>query len=442
MHPSPSQPLPWLLASQLSPQHPALRFGLTHKAISNIFLLQKATSYHWQFLESVPGSGWLEKERSQGMEIRSLLEPISVRDWKFRNKMVMPPMVMNAATDDGYVSHKMIEYYRKRATGIGLVIVESSNVFPGGEIASFQLQIHDDRFISDLARLSESIKTEGARTLIQLNHGGAKAISSKKGEPLVSASNVPISHGQVPRSMTTVEISRMVEAFADAADRALAAGFDGVEIQACHFYVLSQFLSAYSNHREDEYGGSLEHRARFICEVVRAVRARIGIIPLISCRINGIESVDKGLTVEDAIQIGGMLRESGTDMLHVSGVIHSVDVTHEGKSYKRLVAALMKEDRQGAFVDIASQIRQKVGLPVIVAGKIFSPQLAESIVQEGKADMVAFGRQILVNEDFGKLMTQGKYDRLDTCDECYLCLQCLLEGRQVECAVNRGLFGR
>ena len=375
------------------------------------------------------------------MEIQFLLEPITLGRWEFRNRVVMPPMVLNAAENDGVVSTEMIDYYRNRAAGIGLVIVESSNVSPGGEIASFQLQIHDDRFVPGLTRLAESIKSEGARALIQLNHGGAKALPSRKGEPLVSASEVPISHGQIPRSMTTAEISQVVKAFADAAERAMASGFHGIEIQGCHFYLLSQFLSAYSNHREDEYGGSLARRARFICEVVRAVRERIGSDPLVSCRINGIESVDGGLTVEDAAAIGGMLREAGADLLHVSGVIHSVDVTHEGKFYKRLVAALMKEDKEGAFVDIASRIRDDASIPVIAAGKIFSPDLAESILRERKVDMVAFGRQILVNEDFGRLLAEGRLDRLDTCNECYLCLQCLLEGRRVECSVNSRLLG-
>lgn len=374
------------------------------------------------------------------MKLDSLKKEITINHFRLKNRVVMPPMVTNAATHEGFVTSKIIDYYKKRAAKIGLVIVESTNVFPGGDIADFQIQIHNDCFIPGLTHLAEAIKSQETPAIIQLNHGGAKALPSKVGTNLVSASEVCVSHGLVPRSLTGTEIHTLVDAFAQGAQRAVQSGFDGVEIQGCHFYLLSQFLSAYTNRRNDKYGGSLPSRARFFCEVIRAVRARIGKGPLISCRINGFESLENGLRIEDAAQIGKMLKKSGADLLHVSGVIHAVDVSYEGKSYTRLVAALMEEDPEGAFVEAAAQIREIAQIPVIVAGKIFSPQLAEAIVREEKADLVAFGGQMLVNEDFGSLLFDDKIERIENCTQCYQCLQCIIQGKPVECSLNTQLF--
>jgi len=374
------------------------------------------------------------------MEYRALLQPIKLGRINARNRVVMPPMVLNRAREDGSVSEALLISYEKRAEGVGLVIVESTNVMRGEEIATHQLQIHDNRFVDGLGELASTIASKQAKCLIQLNHGGAKAFPLYPGQAFVSASAIPVSHGQIPRGMSVGEIEDVVLAFADAAERAVKAGFDGVEVQACHFYLLSQFLSPYSNKREDEYGGDLSGRTRFLRQVIEAIRRTVGDEPLLGCRINGIESIENGLNVQEATQIGRILEKAGADLLHVSGVKRAIKVSYEGKMFTRLVAALTNEDPPGSFVDVAFRIKQSVSIPVIVSGKIFSPALGESILQQGKADMVAFGRQMLVNDRFGRFLYEGRANELKQCTECYTCLQCLIEGGPVECPLNPGLF--
>jgi len=201
-----------------------------------------------------------------------------------------------------------------------------------------------------------------------------------------------------------------------------------VEVQACHFYLLSQFLSPYSNKREDEYGGDCPGPHRFLRQVIEAIRRRVGDGPLLSCRINGIESIETDSVFRKATQIGRILEKAGADLIHVSGVKRAIKVSYEGKTYTRLVAALTNEDPPGSFVDVAFRIKQSVSIPVIVSGKIFSPALGESILQQGKADMVAFGRQMLVNDRFGRFLYEGRANELKQCTECYTCLQCLIDG--------------
>lgn len=374
------------------------------------------------------------------MELQALLMPITLGRHTARNRVVMPPMVLNAAQEGGCVSEEQLRYYQARAKGLGLVVVESTNIMPGGEIASNQLAIHHDRHIEGLARLAAAIATQDSKSLIQINHGGAKAFPLTPGQTFLSASEVAISHGQIPRSMRVDEIEAVVAAFADASSRALRAGFDGIEIQACHFYLLSQFLSPYSNKRQDEYGGDLQGRSKFLLQVIAAMRARVGRAPVISCRINGIESIPNGLSAQEAAQLGRMLEEAGCDVLHVSGVKRAVPVSYEGKTFMRLNAALASEDAPGAYVDAASQVKRAVKIPVIASGKIFTPVLGESFLREAKADLIAFGRQILINERFGCFLYEGRVDELQECTECYTCLKCLLEGRPVECPLNPELL--
>jgi len=374
------------------------------------------------------------------IKLRKIFEPIKIRSIELKNRMVMAPVVVNAANVDGTVSDKMLQYYQERARGLGLVIVESTNIKPGGEVSSHQLQIFEDRFIDGLKKLSQAIQSGGTRAIIQINHGGAKCIPRYPGQIFISASDVPITHGQIPRSMSIPEIRELVQDFGDAAVRAIKAGFDGVEIQGCHFYLLSQFLSPYSNKREDDYGRGIRGRPRFLQEVVQEIRARIGPEHILSCRINGVEEIENGLTIQDVKQIAQILEASGVDTLNISGVKGGVEVTYEGKVFKRLVSFLTEEDPPGYFVRFGSEIKKTVNIPVIVVGKIFDPYMAERILQEEKADMIAFGRQIIVNADFAQMIIEGRINDIQECTECLVCLDKLLEGKPIECAVNPDLW--
>lgn len=374
------------------------------------------------------------------MRVSTLLEPVKIGAVELKNRMVMAPVCINAANSDGTVSEKTLKFYQERAIGFGLVIVEATNIRSGGEIVSHQLQICDDRFIDGFQKLYQAISSGGSKAIIQLNHGGAKCIPKYTGQTFISASNIPITHGQIPRSMTAAEIKEVIQDFGHGAVRAIGAGFDGVEIQGGHFYLLSQFLSPYSNKREDEYGRDLHGRTRFLQEVVQEVRERIGPGHILSCRLNGVEQIENGLTVGDVREISKILESSGLDVLNISGVKGSIDVLYEGRVFKRLISFLTKEDPQGYFVPIAGEIKKAVTIPVMVAGKIFDPYFAEQVLHEGKADLIAFGRQLIVNPDLARVIHDGRMEDIKDCIECFKCLEAILKGEFIECSVNKDLW--
>ena len=376
----------------------------------------------------------------QSAKFSRLLEPVTIGSVELKNRMVMAPMVCNAANPDGTVSDRVVDFYRKRADGLGLLVVEATSIAPGGESPKFQLEIFDDRFINGLRKLSEVIRTSGAKAIIQINHAGAKRIPRDPNEVLISASNVSITPGAIPRSMEISEVRNMVRAFGDAASRAVQAGFDGVEVHGAHFYLVNQFLSPYTNHRTDLYGGDFTGRIRFFKEVIQEIREKIGSKYIISCRINGVEGIENGSPPEEIIQIAKILEASGADLIHVSGVIRSVEFLHEGKPFKRLGGFLLKDDPLGTYVPAAAEIKKAVGIPVTVAGKIFDPVLAEQILEDEKVDLIAFGRQLIVNPEFAKMIIEGRTSDIRECNECFTCFKTSRKGRAIECSVNTELW--
>src|SRR5438105_11411637 len=213
-----------------------------------------------------------------------LLAPARIGGVEIKNRIVMPPMTTRTADDDGYVTEDTIAYYMARAEGgVGLITAEMASPERAGQHRRRELGIHDDRFLPGLTRLVEAIHRGGAKASIQLGHGGGHTRRDICGETPVAPSAIPhtvyevTNETIVPEEMSRARIAAAVAAFAQAAVRAQAAGFDCVEIHAAHGYLISQFLNSFENRRADEYGGSLENRARFGLEVLRAVKAAVAI---------------------------------------------------------------------------------------------------------------------------------------------------------------------
>ncbi|MFX0108235.1 MAG: NADH:flavin oxidoreductase, partial [Candidatus Hodarchaeota archaeon] len=192
-------------------------------------------------------------------------EPIEFAGLQVRNRIVLPPMVRNLATEDGEVTEKLIEHYAARSRGgVGLIIVEAAAVMWEHRIMRRNIAIHDDRFIPGLKKLSDRINEYGARSFIQINHSGPKSHDAKR---YVGPSAIPVMKNKTPEPLAVEEIDYICKRFVDAARRAKVAGFDGVEIHGAHFYLLSAFLSSYTNRRIDEYGGSTKNKAKFAVDV-------------------------------------------------------------------------------------------------------------------------------------------------------------------------------
>ena len=253
--------------------------------------------------------------------MKSLLwEPFRLGKMELRNRIVMPPMVTRYADEQGYITERMKNYYEARAKGgAGLIIVEAHFVHQLGRVYPNQANISDDRCIPGLSALVQLIHKHGAKAAIQLHHCGRMTKLDLNGMQPVAPSALATPEGRVPKELTVEGIAEIVAHFAAAALRAKKAGFDSVELHGAHGYIIDQFLSRSTNRRKDEYGGNLEKRARFLVEIIKAIKEAAGKSYPVWPRINGKEyGVEQGTTLEEAQQIARMAEEAGADAIHVS----------------------------------------------------------------------------------------------------------------------------
>lgn len=343
--------------------------------------------------------------------------------------MVMAPMVTNYAYEDGSVTGRLRAYHVERARGgVGLIIVEASYVHPSGKGFQNEVGIYSDRLIPGLRSLVDAVHAHGAKIAIQLYHGGRQTKSSVTGQPIVAPSPIPDpTEPETPKELTKDEIAELVRAFGEAARRARAAGFDAVEVHGAHGYLINEFLSPFSNKRTDEYGGSLENRMRFPLEVVRAVRRAVGPDYPVIYRMSADEKVPGGLTLAETKGVAQSLEKEGIDALHVSaGVYASAAWIIQPMALPRACLA-----------DLAQGIRSVVRIPVIAVGRFNDPEVAESVLAEGKADLIAFGRQLLTDPDMPRKVMEGRLDEVRRCIACCQgCIDELFLDHPIGCTVN------
>ncbi|MFT3865110.1 MAG: FAD-dependent oxidoreductase [Solirubrobacterales bacterium] len=353
-----------------------------------------------------------------------LFEPITIAGIEAPNRVVMLPMGSGMPGEDGFANDETIAYYRRRARGgVGLLTVEASLVAPGPSAIGPELRLHDDRFVPDLRRLVEAVHAEGVPIGIQLWHPGRQ---TNLGEP-VAPSPVPLSpRTPVPRELTKADIAELVEQYAAAAARCREAGFDYVEVHAAHCYLPCEFLSPLVNRRTDEYGGALAGRARFLLEIVAAVRAACGEDYPVFCRITGSDGEAGGFEVEEAVQVARLLEEAGICCLSVTaGTWHTLYMSMPPMSVER-----------GSLLPFAERIRAAVGVPVIAAGRLDSAPLAERALADGQADLIGIGRGLIADPDWPRKVREGRAEEIVPCIACNACLDLISRADQARCAVN------
>ncbi|MGE5583936.1 MAG: FAD-dependent oxidoreductase [Bacillota bacterium] len=359
----------------------------------------------------------------------NLTSPTKIGNMDLRNRMAMPPMVTNYAYEDGSVTDRLRAYHAERARGgVGLIIVEASYVHPSGKGFQNEVGIYSDKLIRGLRSLVDAVHAHGAKIAIQLYHGGRQTASDVTGEPLLAPSPIPDpTKGETPKEMSKDEIAMMVRAFGEAARRAKAAGFDAVEVHGAHGYLIDEFLSPYANKRTDEYGGPLENRLRFALEVVRAVRQAVGPDFPVLYRMSADEKVPGGLTLDETKEVARRLEREGVNALHVSaGVYESAVWIIQPMSLPRACLA-----------DLASGIKSVVKIPVIAVGRINDPEVAEGLLAQGKADLIAMGRQLLTDPDTPRKIAEGRVDELRRCIACCQgCIDELFQDHPIGCTVN------
>ncbi len=328
------------------------------------------------------------------------------------NRLIMAPLSTNFADYEGKVSEKMLAYYEMRAKGgVGMIIVENSQVEgPRGKNTVRQLCVSDDRFISGLKRLASAIHRHHIPAILQLHHAGRQTTREITGgvQP-VAPSPVPCkSLGEMPRALMIEEIEEIEERFVKAAVRAKAAGFDGIELHGAHGYLIGQFMSPYTNHRRDLYGGDFEGRMRFPLRIIEKIQRALGEDFPILFRLSADEFVKGGLTLEESKRIAIRLEEAGIDALDVSaGIYESLVTILEPMSYK-----------EGWRVYLARDIKKMVSIPVITVGNIRYPRTVEEILVKGNADFVAMGRALIADPEWPLKVKEGREEEILYCISC------------------------
>jgi 2,4-dienoyl-CoA reductase-like NADH-dependent reductase (Old Yellow Enzyme family) len=321
-----------------------------------------------------------------------LQEPILIGTLQVENRLVMPPMQTNK-TDRGHVTEELVGYYRDRAvlSGPGIIITEHSCIAESGRAAEGQLSLASDELIEEHRLLTDAIHQGGSKAFVQLNHAGSNGIGDAVS---ASAVSIPVKKlAKRPRALAAEEILRIEESFAEAALRAVKAGYDGVEIHCAHGYLLNQFYSPMTNKRRDEYGGSLENRLRVTLETVTLVRQAIGGEIPIAVRLGGADYLPGGSKEEDARDAGKLLEEAGVDLLDLSG----------GMCFFMRPGHL----EAGYFSSMTEKVKASVSVPVLLTGGVNKIADAEALLQSGKADLIGVGRALLkdaawASEVFGR----------------------------------------
>lgn len=314
-----------------------------------------------------------------------LFSKINIGNISLENRIIMPPLASGKATEDGFVTDKIISYYEERAkTKLGLIIIEHAFVSIDGQASFNQLGVHRDDVVEGLSKLSQTIHKYNVRCALQINHAGSLSVFN----PPVAPSAIQHPNGKVlPRALTIEEIYQVIDSFAQAALRVKKAGFDMVEIHGAHGYLLSQFLSPLTNKRTDKYGGSLENRMRLHLEVIKAVKALCGDFTFI-VRLGCDDLIEGGLTVEEAVKVAKRLQEEGAAIIDISGGIGG-----SGRD---------KFKEEGYFGYMSKELKKHLSIPVILTGGITTPQGAEKLISDNISDMVGIGREILVNPNWAE----------------------------------------
>jgi 2,4-dienoyl-CoA reductase-like NADH-dependent reductase (Old Yellow Enzyme family)/NADPH-dependent 2,4-dienoyl-CoA reductase/sulfur reductase-like enzyme len=365
------------------------------------------------------------------MQFPHLFSPITINGMTLKNRAVMPPMGTGYGNSDSTVSDRLLSYLSRRAQGgTGLIITEICAVDPRGKGFPNELGVWNDEFITGLARIPAELHRFGAKVALQLHHAGRETFEAVVGAKPEAPSAIPsVILGQPCEAMSGERVAEIIDAFAKAAGRARQVGFDAVELHAAHGYLLNQFLSPFSNNREDQYGGSDENRMRFILEIIAAVRKVVGSDFPVWIRVSADELVRGGYDLAFMQKFAPRMVAAGIDAIHCSVGVYSTPGS--------LSIASMDTD-PGFNLFRARALKDVVNVPIIGVGRINNPELADQAIARGDADLISFGRQHLTDPDFINKARDGALDDIRYCTACNQgCIERLsFEMKSATCSFN------
>ncbi len=387
-----------------------------------------------------------------------LFDPAVIGPLWLRNRFVRSATAECMADDCGLVTPRLLSFYSRLADGgIGLLITGGAYVHPTGRSYVGVTGVHEDSTVPGLARLVEAVHERNSRIVLQLYHCGRQGEPHAAGGALVAPSPVPDRLIRVrPKALSATEIETLIAAFGDAAARAAAAGFDGVQILAANGYLANQFLSPHCNQREDEWGGSLANRMRFLLELFRAVRKGAGPDLAVLVKLTAGDFVHGGLSPEESLEVARALAREGVDALEITGgtlesffymsrgeipveqILSSRPASTLGPVARNLVRAAATTMRgrvkfqEAYFAPYAQAIREATRVPVILVGGLRSPQTMEGLLREDRVDFVAMARPFLREPHLVRRLQAGD-NRPALCRSCNRCLVRVADGDGVRC---------
>lgn len=350
-----------------------------------------------------------------------LFKPIKIGGLRIKNRITMAPLYLGYAAEGGAVSQLILDHYGLMAkSGAGLIVVENASVAAGGCGSPRTLRCDHGRFGKGLARLAEAIQKQKSRAGLQINHAGRFAGVA---EPV--APSAVLTFGRTPRELSRKEITAIQKQYAAAALRVRSAGFDLVELHGGTGYLLSEFVSPRTNQRADGYGGSLENRMRFPLEVLKRVKDTVGDFP-VGYRFLADEWLPDGLKPEESGVFAQRLDENGVAYISVMGG------TYESFFLPEVV---QRSKRPGYMANLAAAVKKQVRVPVIAAGRIQSPALAEAILAEKKADLIGLARVLWADPRWAIKARQGREAEIVSCNpKCNACMELVMKGRPAFCS--------
>ena len=359
-----------------------------------------------------------------------LLEELKIGSMTVKNAVFMAPLSLGYESPDGTVNETMQEYWLARARGgVGCIITDALSVDPDVPYLGNTLCFRNEESIASYRRFTDRIHEYGTKIIPQITHPGPESVSAFRGIPPVASSVYLNSMAQRTRAVTLEEIPGIIQKYAKGAYDARRAGFDGIELHCAHAYMLlGSFLSPMRNKRTDRYGGSLDNRARLLCEVLDAIREACGPDFPVILRMSGSERDEQGNTLEDMKYLVPVLERHGVAAFEISG----------GTQYERCNKIIpCHGEVQGVNVPEAEALHEAASVPVIVVGKINEPRFAGYLVDSGKVDGVVLGRALIADPDFVNKMEAGDYEGIAPCAACAIgCVGEQTKRHPASCVIN------
>jgi len=333
-----------------------------------------------------------------------LFEKSTINGLSLANRFIFSATWDGNADDNGFCTQRNIDTLVERARGgVGLIITGMAYVKADGRAAPWQLAVTGDECVPGLAKMVQAIHNTQAKIILQLAHGGCYAPTALTGQEAAGPSANDSDLVPNCQEMTLLEIQEVVKAFGKAAGRAQKAGFDGVQLHAAHGYLLSEFLSPFFNKRTDNYGGSIENRARILLEAFQAVRNEVGEEYPVLVKINSEDFVEGGLTVGEMLEVCVMLEKAGVDAIEMSGGT----IFASGAYSSCRMGALDAPEKEVYYKNAAALYKEKISVPLMLVGGIRSPKVSERLVIEGLTDYVSFCRPLIREPDLVKRWKEG-----------------------------------